>query len=198
MAEARFYRIKDEVRILGVDDGPFSRTDKDVIIVGTVFRGGTVLDGILTTKVRVDGLNSTKKLSEMVSKCKFKDLRVIMLDGLGFGGFNLLDIEELNRKTGLPVIVVVRKSPDFGEIESALNNLPNKRKRMDYIRKAGTPMRVETRPGKFVYVQTKGISLEDAGKIVRLSSTRSNIPEPLRVAHLIASGVTLGESRGNA
>jgi len=33
---------------------------------------------------------------------------------------------------------------------------------------------------------------------VKLSSTRSLIPEPIRVAHLIASGVALGESRGGA
>jgi uncharacterized protein len=36
------------------------------------------------------------------------------------------------------------------------------------------------------------------GKIIRLSSTRGNIPEPLRVAHLIATGIILGESRGKA
>jgi len=34
--------------------------------------------------------------------------------------------------------------------------------------------------------------------IVKLSSTRSLIPEPIRVAHLIASGVALGESMGGA
>jgi endonuclease V-like protein UPF0215 family len=36
-----------------------------------------------------------------------------------------------------------------------------------------------------------GISLTDAQKIVELTATRSSFPEPLRVAHLIASGITL-------
>ncbi len=39
-----------------------------------------------------------------------------------------------------------------------------------------------------VYMGLAGISLGDAEKIVKLTSTRSCLPEPLRVAHLIASG----------
>ena len=35
-----------------------------------------------------------------------------------------------------------------------------------------------------------GLSLTDAQTIIELTSTRSSFPEPLRVAHLIASGIT--------
>jgi endonuclease V-like protein UPF0215 family len=41
-----------------------------------------------------------------------------------------------------------------------------------------------------VYMQTVGVSIEDAQKILRLTSTRSHIPEALRVAHIIASGIS--------
>ena len=44
--------------------------------------------------------------------------------------------------------------------------------------------------GKTIYVETAGISIDVAEKIIALTSTRSSLPEPLRVAHLIASGVT--------
>ncbi|MDH5532574.1 MAG: DUF99 family protein [Candidatus Bathyarchaeota archaeon] len=40
-----------------------------------------------------------------------------------------------------------------------------------------------------VYMQIAGISEKDAGKILRSTSTRSNVPEALRVAHIIASGL---------
>lgn len=196
--EAKFYRIKKEIRILGIDDSPFARTDKQCALVGTIFRGGSWLDGILSTKVRVDGMDATDRVSKMIENCKFKDIRVVMLDGLGFAGFNLVDIEELNARTGLPVVVIVRKMPNFVEIESALNNLNQKKKRLSYIEKAGEPKRVQTKPKKFIYIQTKGIRFKDAEQIVKLSATRSLIPEPIRVAHLIASGMALGESRGGA
>jgi len=44
-------------------------------------------------------------------------------------------------------------------------------------------------------MQTVGIISEDAQKIVALTSTRSSIPEPLRVAHLIASGTSICKGR---
>lgn len=194
----RFYRIKEEVRILGLDDGPFKRKDKEVLVVGVVFRGGSFLDGVVSIKVRVDGLNATRKLVSLIKKTRFKDLRVVMLDGLAFGGFNLVDIQELYEKTKLPVIVVTRDMPDFEEINRALDHLPYKKKRWSCIEKAGRPVRVETKPGRSVYMQYHGLKREDAVEIVRLSATRSLLPEPIRTAHLIAQGIILGESKGKA
>ncbi|MDL5503046.1 MAG: DUF99 family protein, partial [Candidatus Methanoperedens sp.] len=49
-----------------------------------------------------------------------------------------------------------------------------------------------------VFIQLCGLDKESAVKIIRLTSTHSNIPEPLRVAHIIATGVVLGESKGQA
>jgi endonuclease V-like protein UPF0215 family len=39
-------------------------------------------------------------------------------------------------------------------------------------------------------MEIAGINVDDARRIVRLTSTRSSIPEPLRVAHLVASGIS--------
>ncbi|MCX6695712.1 MAG: DUF99 family protein [Candidatus Altiarchaeota archaeon] len=195
---AHFYRIKDEVRILGLDDGPFKRTDKDVLVVGTVFRGGRWVDGIMSTRVLVDGLDATDRISELVLNCRFKDLRVIMLDGLAFGGFNLVDIHRLTEETQLPVIAVVRDMPDFKEIKNALKHLTESELRWSLVEKAGKPIEVETKPNKFIHLQYAGIVENQAVEIVKLSATRSMLPEPIRVAHLIARGVTTGESRGKA
>jgi len=194
----KFYRVKPEVRILGFDDGPFKRSDKDVLVVGVVYRGGSFLDGVVSTKVNVDGLDATRKLVTLVKKTRFKDVRVIMLDGLAFGGFNMVDMEALHEKTQLPVIAVTRDMPDFAKISKALDHLPNKKKRWRCIEKAGEPVAVATKPGRRIYMQYSGLRQEDAAAIVRLSATHSLLPEPIRVAHLVAQGIVLGESKGKA
>lgn len=195
----KFYSIKDEIRILGIDDGPFDlHAGGKALIVGVIYRGGKFLDGVLRTEVTIDGTDSTERIAEMVCKSKYKDIRIIMIDGLGFAGFNLVDLEELFEKTGLPVIAVVRDLPDFKAIEEALDNTEHKDYYLSCIKKAGRPRKVETKDKKHIYIQYKGITFSDAEKIVKLSSTRSLIPEPIRVAHLIASGIVLGESRGGA
>jgi hypothetical protein len=47
-------------------------------------------------------------------------------------------------------------------------------------------------------MQLIGIKRADAESVVKISSTRSLVPEPLRVAHLIATAIVRGESYGKA
>lgn len=194
----RFYKIKPEIRILGIDDAPFPPHTKDeVMLIGTVFRGGVWLDGVLRTYIKGDGENSTKKIIQMVNKTRHKDqIGVIMLDGITFGGFNLANIKDIFEKTGIPVIVIMRKFPDFEKIKEALKRFEDHEKRWNSVLDAGTVYKIENKEP--IYIQISGIDLEDAKEIVTLSTTRSAIPEPIRVAHLIAAGVETGESRGNA
>ncbi len=186
--------MKREIRLIGIDDAPFDKFKKgDVFIVGTIFRGGDWLDGVVSTKVKVDGNNSTSKLIEMINKCKFKpQLQSILLDGIAFGGFNVVDVKELHKKTKLPVIVVIRKMPDFKKIKQTLKKL-GKEKKYELIERAGEVHKV----GK-IYVQLVGISLDNVKKILKVSCTRSLLPEPIRAAHIIASGIVEGESKGGA
>jgi endonuclease V-like protein UPF0215 family len=93
----------------------------------------------------------------------------------------------------------MRSYPDFDKIRSALRNFSDGEVRWNIIRKAGEIEKLSTgRNGTPIYVQKVGIGTKSAEKIIRLTSIRSNIPEPLRVAHLIATGIIFGESRGGA
>ena len=193
MSIARF-SIKKEIRVLGIDDSPFKKFDKsNVLVIGTVFRGNSIIEGILSTKVRIDGNNSTKKLIEMINKSRFKSqLRCIFLDGIALAGFNVIDIKELNKKTKIPVIVIIRHKPNIKKIKETLINI-NKKNKIKLIDKAGEIIKINK-----IYVQLKGLKKEKAKKILDLVCTRSFIPEPVRVAHLIASGIAKGESKGKA
>lgn len=193
MAYKKFRSIKPEIRVLGVDDGVFIPHNKGYAdVVGVVFRGGYWLDGAMRTEVEVDGLDATEKIASMIiASPHYQQLRVIMLNGITFAGFNIVDIKELYNKTKLPVIAVTRDKPDMEEIKKALENLPEKERRWQAILNAGELLTVQTREGEEpVYMQIAGITRSDAEKIVKMTSTRSNIPEPLRVAHIIASGLT--------
>ena len=200
MSHKRFRSIKPEIRVLGVDDGVFIPRSKGLVdVVGIVFRGGYWLDGVMRTEIEVDGLDATEKIASMIIESPhYKQLRVIMLSGITFAGFNVVDIKELYSKTGLPVIALTRDLPKMEEIKQALENLPEKEKRWKAILNAGEIFEVQTREGEEpIYMQIAGIEREDAEKIVKITSTRSNIPEPLRVAHIIASGLTkFREMRG--
>lgn len=194
----KFRIIKQEIRILGVDDSPFpSHTTEEVMLVGTVFRAGNWLDGVLSTYIHGDGTDGTEKIIDMVKNSRnLGQLGVIMLDGITFGGFNLVNIREIFESTGVPVIVIMRKIPNFERIKKALKRFDDWELRWANLLEAGQVYKIDN--SEPVYIQIYGIKLEDAEEIVRISTTRSAIPEPLRVAHIIAAGIISGESRGSA
>ena len=186
--------VKKEVRVLGIDDAPFDKfNDGKTMVIGVFFRGGSFMDGVLSTTVKVDGSDSTSQIAKMVKKSKFyPQLQAIMLDGIAVAGFNVIDVKKLSEKTKIPVIVVMRHFPKVQEIEAALKKLGMERK-IKLLKNAGEIMKV----GK-IYVQVYGCDLDKAKKILKVTCSRSFIPEPIRVAHLMASGITYGESRGKA
>src|SRR5574337_977253 len=185
--------IKPQIRILAIDDSPL--INDTVTIIGVFFRGGEQLDGVLRSEIRKDGMDATDAIIHMVRGSKYlSQVRIIMLDGITYAGFNPVDITRIFRETNIPVIVFMRSCPDFQKIRLALNHLPEAEKRWEIIRRAGRIYRVERENP--VYLQLCGIDKESAFEIVRITSTHSNIPEPLRAAHLIATGVVLGESTG--
>ena len=193
-----FRSIKSEIRVLGIDDGAFITHTKGLVdIIGVVYRGGYWFDGVMRTKIEVDGMDATEKMGTMIlGSPHYNQLRVIVLDGVTFAGFNVVDITKLSNTLVLPVIAIVREKPDFQKIKRALKHLPMYKKRWKIIENAGEMIKVHT--GKtegVVYMQIAGISEIDAKKIVKNTSTRSNIPEALRVAHIIASGLTKGKEK---
>lgn len=192
------FHIKREIRILAIDDSAI--LDEKVMIVGAIFRGGDWVDGVLRSDITRDGLDATDVICNMIRKSKhYGQIRTVMLDGITYGGFNVVDIGKIYRELGTPVIVVMRSYPDFKKIRSALKHFLDGEDRWMIIERAGKIEKISGEREKSpIYIQRAGIGLESVKKIIRLTSIRSNIPEPLRVAHLIATGIVLGESRGKA
>jgi endonuclease V-like protein UPF0215 family len=183
--------VKPEIRVLGIDDGKFvPHTKNSVLIVGVVFRGGYSIEGVMHSKIAIDGLDATEKLASMINSSPHcRQLRVVMLNGITFAGFNVVSLKKLHLETGLPVIALTHDRPNLDAICSALKNLPKSEDRWRLIVEAGEIYEV-TNHGTKIYVELAGISLSDAQKVIKLTSTRSCLPEPLRVAHLIASGIS--------
>ncbi len=192
MEPKKFRVIKPEIRILGVDDGQFvPHTEGTVIVVGVVFRGGCQIDGVMHTHVAIDGFDATDQLISMINSSPHcKQLRLVMLNGITLAGFNIVDIKRLNSETKLSVIALTREKPDLEAVHKALSNLPKSEERWNMVLAAGEIYELCC-SGKKIYVELAGISLIDATEIVELTSTNSSFPEPLRVAHLIASGISL-------
>ncbi|MCB9597776.1 MAG: DUF99 family protein [Sandaracinaceae bacterium] len=181
--------------MLGVDDTPFPRAHRgDVPIVGTVFTRQR-LDGVVLSKVRRDGANATERVAAMLEGSPFDEhVQAVLLDGIALAGFNVIDVHALGARLARPVLVVTRKAPDLAAIRSALlRRVPGGARKWKLIEAAG-PME----PLEGVWVQRVGLSSASAAQLLRDSRVQGVLPEPLRVAHLVAGAIASGTSHGAA
>lgn len=181
--------------VLGFDDAPFpAGYTGNVKVVGAVY-AGLRLDGVLVGEVEKDGLDAAEKLAALVKRSKFApNLHLIMLQGIALAGFNVVDVFALHEQLDLPILVVSRRSPNMAAIRDALlAKVHGGPEKWALIERLG-PME----PAGPVYVQRVGLSLDQAAAVVKRLAVEGSLPEPLRVAHLIAGAIAEGQSRGRA
>src|SRR4030042_1037943 len=107
--------MKQQIRLLGLDDSPFSFSDKYTTIIGVVMRGGEYLECVLSRQISIDGDDATLICIDMI------------------------------KNTLLHVVKTIYNP---------------------------------------IYIKFVGIDFEDAKKIIKLSTIRGVVPEPIRIAHL--------------
>ncbi|MDQ3367784.1 MAG: DUF99 family protein [Myxococcota bacterium] len=179
--------------VVGFDDSPFASEHRgDVRVVGAVC-ARTRLDGVLATTVRRDGNNATERLIEVVRTSRFADhIRAVLLQGIAVAGFNVVDLDRLAAGLDVPVLVVVRKQPRMALVKHALiERTSGGAEKWQLIQRHGPLERCGT-----LWVQRVGLSLREAAELLAATTSHGNIPEPLRLAHIIAGGVERGASRG--
>ncbi len=190
--------MKDQIRVLGIDDGPFEFGQARTNIVGVAVRLPGYVEGVMVSDVEIDGLDSTQRIIEMLSPSRYlEQLKLIMLDGAALGGFNVVDVRRLNNELGIPVTTVTRDSPDYAEIENALRkHFDDWQVRLDMLR--NTDVEEYDTGHTPIFVGRVGIEREELAGIFAGSIVQGALPEALRIAHLIATAMARGESRGRA
>lgn len=190
--------MKRDVRFLGVDDGPFQRSDAAVRLVGVVTRGAGYVEGVLSDQAAVDGDDATEVILRMVRRSKFRPLlRALFLNGVAVGGFNVVDLDLLQAGLGIPVVTVARDPPRPQAVKRALRAaFADWEGRWRMVQRC-RPQRLRN-GSHTVYVTARGLPPSEVKSVLERTTVRGAYPEALRLAHVIASGLALGESRGQA
>ena len=192
--------MKSQIRVCGIDDAPFEFGNRDskAMVRGAIVRAPSYLEGVLRFEVSVDGDDSTVNIRKALETSRFcEQLRAVLIDGIALAGFNIIDIEELSSSLGLPVITVTREKPDMRSIEAALRKyFADAEKRMKRLSRLSV-MELKTAHNP-IFVSYAGIGREEVREIIGATTVRGVIPEPIRMAHIIASGLSRGESKGKA
>jgi hypothetical protein len=152
-----------------------------------------LLQGFLISKVRlgrieVDGTGANSILRDLLRNMAYD---VAMLSGISFGGFNLIDIDQLSRGTGKPVIAVIGERPDNVSVRKALRrHFDDWERRWRIVKNAGPLYSFKPLPNEpKLYYEVKGGSPAYARRVIASSAIISRLPEPVRVAGLVAKNL---------
>lgn len=178
------------IRAIGFDDAPFPRRRGARVHLAGVVCSGTRFEGMVWGHVRRDGWDATEVVARLLLGGKFlPQLHLVLLDGLSFGGFNLVDLEALAERLGRPCVAVMRRPPDLAAVERAVRRLPRPERRLRILARAG-PVHVVP-PFAF---QVRGGAPGSVAEALARITDRGHVPEPLRLAHLVGAAVRTGES----
>jgi endonuclease V-like protein UPF0215 family len=180
-----------ETSIIGVDDGSFSsdkRLRQRALLVAVLFRNLQIAD-IRVGRIVVDGRDANGVLGSLLKGVRFD---VTMLSGISFGGFNLVDIELLARATRKPVIAISGDKPDNVAVHEALRtHFSDWKERWRAVKHAGRLHSVKPIRGEpALYFEVKGATAVFAKKMICSTSKISRLPEPIRVARILARSLS--------
>src|SRR6267143_1943385 len=181
--------IKPASRLIGMDDGPFPlKTDDKVRYAPliAVWLKEAHLQRLRTHWITVDGLDATRKAELLL---KGSQHIPVLLSGVTFGGFNLIDTWKIQKNIKAPVIVVIGSRPDNRAVKRALSrHFPDWKERWDLIRSLGSLHRIRTMASEGpLFFERFGCSTQEAAVVLKSFSFMSRLPARLPLSPITTS-----------
>lgn len=178
-----------KIPVVGVDDGSFQKGISRKAKLVAVLSVGNAIESVKIVSVIVDGMDATETLINAIDGWNFE---AVLLAGVSFAGFNVIDPTVLHERYQKPIVVISRNKPNNKAVKLALQkHFEDWKIRWKIFRKLGKIYEVKVlRNAKPVYVELLGENNKWAYDLVRSLSFRGRMPEPLHVAKLIARGVS--------
>lgn len=179
--------------LLGIDDAPFEKGQAaPVPLVAVMMEGADLVEGVAIGAFPVDGDGATAHLATWIRSLRFHaSLQGVVLGGITVAGLGVVDVPELAGLLDAPVLVVTRKPPSDAPLIGALRTAALD-DRIPIVERS--PRAFALRDG--LYLACAGAGLEQARVLAEATLRKAQLPEPLRVAHLIGRALVSGESRG--
>lgn len=180
-----FHPEKRGIRIFGIAES-FKKSNSTSTLGGVVMRRDLIVDGIVFGSATLKGDDSTKNIYCMLRSLRRNDINCIMLDGLIISLYNIIDGEKLNNITGIPIIAITFEDSRGLEEHIRHHFLEKSEMKLEQYRKLGNRDQVTLRTEKSLYIRYWGLSLKGALNTLNAFTLQGSIPEPIRVAKLLA------------
>ncbi len=181
----RVHLEKRGIRAMGIAESSRPLGTKKSILCSIVMRSDLIIDGCIFGHATVGGNDSTENIITMFNNLKRKDINLIMILGSIISHYNVIDGDKIAEETGIPLVAITFKN-SMGIDSSFRERFPDWQEKLKMYDRIRDRQRVKLATGYSVYLRPSLISIEDARKTVEKFTLQGALPEPLRVARLVA------------
>lgn len=174
---------KKGLRALGIAESYAGRSHS--LLAGVVMRKDLRIDGFCFGRVRVGGMDATETVLAMIRDLDRRDINAVLLSGCVIAWYNVIDPGRIAEESGIPVICVTYEESD-GLLEDIRHHFPGDEVRAEAYLRLGGREPVDLGRNRIIYLRAAGIGQADAARFCRDFTLEGKIPEPLRVARLLA------------
>ena len=176
-----------DLKIIVVEDGRFysvkeKRSTKApfYIVLIRAFR----IEKVIIDDISVDGLDSTNILIKNLKKLDFD---MILLSGISFGGFNIIDAQRVFTEFKKPVIIVTDTKPRNNLIKKTLKlHFSDWSRRYSLLKNLGSIYCCKTVYNNPIYFEVIGLNFKKAKRVLKDLTFIGKLPEPIRIVKIIA------------
>jgi endonuclease V-like protein UPF0215 family len=177
---------KKGIRVLGVAES-FRREQEKSVLAGIVMRSDFIIDGVGFAYITVGGMDATEGVVHLFESLQRDDINVMMLNGCIISWFNIIDLHEVYKKLQIPLICVTYEESEGLEAHIAKHFEASERdSRLEAYKRLGDRVPVRLHDQFEVLIRSLGIDDADAGAVLKKFTTHGKVPEPLRVARIVA------------
>lgn len=183
---------KRAIRVLGVAES-FRMNDEYSTLAGIIMRSDLVVDGIAIGRLTVSGSDATRSIIKLFRKFGRNDVNAIIISGSVLSLYNVLEISKIFKTLKIPVVAL-----SFHKTKSDLRRNVEAKfapsiagDKLRLLEKLGDSSRFKLNTGYTVYVRSAGIKGVESQKLLNKFTLQGTVPEPVRVARLLAKGVRL-------
>jgi uncharacterized protein len=179
------HRGKKGIRALGIAES-FRPGAKTSVLAGVVMRTDLIIDGFVFGAATVGGEDATSSVLKMFRRLKRADLNLIMLSGCIISRYNIIDVDEVASKSGIPVCCLTYNESKGLEAEIRKRFFERSQDLVERYNRLGGRTPISLRTGHKVYVRNADLDDGDAKWVLDAFTLQGVVPEPIRVARLLA------------
>jgi endonuclease V-like protein UPF0215 family len=176
---------KKAIRALGVAES-FRRNSANAFLAGVVMRSDFLIDGFSFSSTTVSGDDATDSVISLYRSLSREDVNLIMIGGAIISMYNIVDVNRVFEETGKPVLSITYR-PSEGIEEAIKKHFPdNWEAKLEAYRGLGPRREIRLKTGFKVFVRNVGIDDLDSKTVLNRFTVFGRVPEPIRVARLLA------------